>query len=136
MPFDRSKYPANWEAIRTRILGRADGCCECSGQCGDVHDGGRCNVPNSATIQRDPKRPAQWVKHHGCSLCLGGDPECRSVRVVLTCAHLDHDKGDDESRIIAACQRCHFLIDKAQHIENARKTRMRRKAIGFLRGVL
>ncbi len=94
MPFDKKLYPADWNAIRARILDRSDGCCECRGACGSAHDGGRCNVPNYAVIKRDPKQPARWEIHRGCS-----------------------------------------LSDKAQHMRNARATRMSRKAVGTLRGV-
>jgi len=140
MPFDRSKYPANWRKIRESILYRADNRCECRGVCGDSHDGGRCNVPNHAVIKRDPKRPAQWEEHHGCSLCLGGDPECSSrlVRVVLTIAHYpDRNPSNcSEMNLLCLCQRCHLRIDHVQHVRNARATRMKRKAAGTLRGIL
>lgn len=138
MPCDYSQYPANWRKIRESILRRAGERCECSGQCGDAHNGGRCNVPNGATVQRNPKQPAQWQEHHGCSLCLGGDPECRSIRVVLTIAHYPDPTPSNcaEFNLWAFCQRCHLRVDHVQHVRNARATRMKRKAVGHLRGVL
>ena len=137
MPFDKKLYPADWNAIRARILDRSDGCCECRGACGSAHDGGRCNVPNYAVIKRDPKKLARWEIHSGCSLCLGGDSECKTTHVVLTIAHYpDRTPSNcDEGNLLTLCQRCHLLADKAQHMRNARATRMSRKAVGTLRGV-
>jgi hypothetical protein len=137
MPVDYKLYPANWEQIRSRILTRDGHRCACAGQCGDSHDGGRCNVPNGATIQRDPECPARWVEHRGCSLCLGGDPECRSIKVVLTIAHYPDPTPSNcsDENLFAGCQRCHNLIDLPMRREHARATRMARKAVGYLRGV-
>lgn len=137
MPFDRRLYPSNWEQIRARILARDEHRCACLGQCGDAHDGGRCNVPNHAVIVRDERNPAAWARHVGCSLCLGGDPECRSIKVVLTIAHYPDPTPSNcaDENLRALCNRCHLLTDKAQHIRNTRITRMGRKAIGMLPGM-
>jgi hypothetical protein len=138
MPFDRKLYPADWEQIRARVLDRANGCCECSGQCGNAHEGDRCNIPNYAIIKRDCRQPARWEIHGGCSLCLGGDPECKTIQVVLTVAHYPDPTPSncDERNLLALCQRCHNLVDMPMRREHARVTRMARKAIGTLRGVL
>jgi hypothetical protein len=40
----------------------------------------------------------------------------RSTYVVLACAHLDHDPGNnDPVNLAALCQRCHMLHDAAEH---------------------
>lgn len=42
-------------------------------------------------------------------------------KVVLTIAHLDHDKHNHEvrlDRLKALCQRCHLKYDLRRHIEN------------------
>jgi len=136
MPMDRAKYPADWPAISAAIRARAGDRCECTGECDGAHDGGRCGAPNGATIVRNPARPAQWREHAGCSLCLGGDPECRSVRVVLTVAHLDHGTTNHApENLLALCQRCHLRLDRFQHGANARATRRRGRAVGELPGV-
>lgn len=136
MPFDRKKYPANWRDISRTIRERANGRCECTGQCGDEHPPAGCCAPNGETILRDADAPERWSLHGGCSLCLGGDPECRPVRVVLTVAHLDHDTtNNDPENLRAFCQRCHLRYDRALHAKNARATRMSRKAVGTLRGI-
>jgi hypothetical protein len=136
MPMDQTKYPANWREVSRAIRERAGQRCECTGECGDEHTGQRCNAPNGETIRRDDRQPARWSLHGGCSLCLGGDPECRPVKVVLTVAHLDHDPSHaDPARLRALCQRCHLRLDRHQHAANAHATRRARKAVGELPGV-
>ncbi|RYD24470.1 MAG: hypothetical protein EOP89_11380 [Lysobacteraceae bacterium] len=40
----------------------------------------------------------------------------RTTYVVLACAHLDHDPGNNQPANLAAlCQRCHMLHDAAEH---------------------
>lgn len=143
MPFDRSKYPANWREIRARILARAGNACECSGECGDAHDGGRCNASNGVWIVRHETHPRRWRTRDDVetTMCEDGCGGIRGyegrlpVKVVLTCAHLDRDTSADESRIRAFCQRCHLLYDKTQHASTARRNRFTRNAAGTLRGI-
>ena len=98
MPFDRSKYPDDWEEISKHIrFERANGKCEGS-----------------------PKYPdckAEHGKQH---------PETGS-KVVLTVAHLDHDTINNEhGNLKAMCQRCHLTYDAKFHAQNARKTRFKK----------
>jgi hypothetical protein len=92
-PENAHRYPSNWREISARIrFVRAGGRCECSGQCGLAHPGGRC--------------PALHDQAH---------PETGS-EVCLTTAHLNHTPEDvRESNLLAACQRCHLRIDAAHH---------------------
>lgn len=108
MPWDRSKYPPEWDQFSARIrFGRAAGRCECEGECGlhRTHPGPRrCTETNGA--------PATWARG----------------KIMLTVAHLcdcappcaidDHVK--------ACCQRCHLRIDVPLHVRNASSTRRRR----------
>lgn len=128
--------PKEWRAIRERILERADHRCECRGECGMAHqpneapeDYDRCSVPHGATIVRTTvANLSMWTKHDGCSLCLGGDPECRPVRVILTTAHLDHDPtNNDDANLRAFCQLCHLRYDRHEHARNAASTRARKR---------
>jgi hypothetical protein len=42
--------------------------------------------------------------------------DVQSTYVVLACAHLDHDPGNnDPANLAALCQRCHMLHDMAEH---------------------
>lgn len=117
MPWDRDRYPENWEAISRAVKQRAGWRCQW------------CGVAHNAIGWRDGAgvfTPAT-VAPHGFKL----------IRIVLTTAHLGaphedgrpgdkHDKHDVRDYNLAAlCQRCHLLYDLADHIANARRTRER-----------
>ena len=118
MPMDRKRYPKAWPAISRRICLRAEGRCECAGECG---------------------------KHAGPCPARHGDPLVRSgYFVVLTTAHLWRGpcrahaeagiKCDDDSHLKAMCQSCHLNYDMPQHVANARASRRAKKASGDLFG--
>ena len=98
MPFDRSKYPDDWEEISQRIrFERANSQCEGS-----------------------PIYPDCCAKHGELHPVTGS-------KVVLTVAHLDHDtSNNDENNLRAMCQRCHLTYDAKFHAQNARRTRYKR----------
>lgn len=103
-PENRARYPADWQQISHRIrFVRAEGRCECHGECGQDH-GGRCQALHS-----EPH------------------PITGSI-VVLTTAHRHHaeieDCGDDD--LFAACQRCHNAYDRPMRQINAAATRARK----------
>jgi 5-methylcytosine-specific restriction endonuclease McrA len=120
MTFRAERYPKNWPAIRATIRERAGDQCECTGQCGDAHDGGRCAAPNGETITRDPRTPARWRSHTCGSLCTVED--CGASRVVITVAHVDHDESNNEpGNLLALCQRCHLRMDAADNAARRRE---------------
>ncbi len=137
-PENRDRYPKDWKAISERIrFGRARGRCECSGQCGGAHSGGRCFAPHLATIARKTSDPAVW-EYEGLvdffdglttintgGLCEGTPTwQMPPVKVVLTVAHLDHTPENcDDSNLLALCQRCHLRMDRDHHAETRRRTR-------------
>lgn len=90
MPIDYSEYPPNWlTEIRPAIMERAGGRCEGS--------------------PRFPQCRATNYEPHPVT----------GSRVVLTTAHMDHDKtNNDYTNLRALCQRCHLHHDLKQHIEN------------------
>lgn len=93
MPINYKEYPANWLEIRSRILKRANHCCE------------ECSIANYT------------IKPNG-------------TKVVLTIAHLDHDKSNFEitdDRLKALCQKCHLAYDLGRHTENRKYGRNFRK---------
>lgn len=92
-PENAHRYPRNWREISAQIrFIRAGGRCECSGQCGQTHLGGRC--------------PALHDQPH---------PDTGSL-VGLTTAHLNHTPEDvAEDNLLAACQRCHLRLDAGHH---------------------
>lgn len=102
-PENRDRYPADWLEISRRIrFERAQGRCECAGECGVDHKG-RCRA------------------EHGKPSPMTGK------RVVLTTAHLNHAPEQcDDANLKAMCQRCHLRYDAALHAETARRTRFRR----------
>lgn len=54
----------------------------------------------------------------------------RTTYVVLACAHLDHDPGNNAPANLAAlCQRCHMLHDAAEHRWQRWWNAFRRRAI-------
>jgi hypothetical protein len=102
---NRARYPKNWKAISTRIrFERADGRCECEGECGRHERGERC--------------AARHGRRH---------PVTHSI-VVLTVAHLDHTpENSDDENLRAMCQRCHLAYDADHHAENAARRREDRR---------
>ncbi len=102
MPISKAnaaRYPANWKEISHRIrFVRAEGRCECQGECGDDH-GGRCEA------------------RHGHAHPVTGS------LVVLTCAHRNHVPEEcEDSNLFAACARCHLKYDRHHHAANAKRT--------------
>lgn len=59
-----------------------------------------------------------------CEWCMAENAQPHPVtgsRVVLTVAHIDHDKKNNSFFNLAAlCQRCHLNHDRHQHAENRR----------------
>lgn len=124
MTFKTHRYPKDWKAIRASIMARAGDTCECTGQCGDAHEDGRCAAPHLAIVKRRERTPAVWWLHDGCTLCAAGDPTCRPVKIILTVAHVDHDEQNNDPRnLLALCQRCHLVMDGANNVARKRERR-------------
>ena len=125
----RKFYGKEWrKVVRPRIIARARNHCE------------RCGKPNGAHVQTisEAMGPAQnrlyfmwwrrpghapgnvWI-NHAAKVCqsIHLPPGLRSVRVVLTVAHLNHVAGDDRDENLAAlCQWCHLVNDLRHHAES------------------
>lgn len=114
-------YPPDWSEISERIRhDRADDRCECEGECGDWHAGGRCGAPNGREIRRERAHPARWKLELDVVPWHTGYRE--ASRVVLTVAHLDGDpRNNEETNLRAMCQRCHLVLDRDQHAESRRR---------------
>lgn len=114
MAFKPSLYPQNWQELRTQTLTRAENLCECRGECGSEHEGERCSAPNGLWIVRYRKHPAFWRTPgllRRTELLSYEAP----IKVILTCAHLCHQKScADLSHLRALCQRCHLLLDRCE----------------------
>ena len=138
MPIDYKNYPKNWKTeIRPRILERANNCCEF------------CKVPNYALINRGKYKGIDCYQDmHGNIFnakngekigedYLGSLENPRATKVILTIAHLDHDKENNEvldERLKALCQRCHLGYDMEKHKKNRRETLNKRKGLSDLFG--
>lgn len=99
MPFDRKRYPTNWEEFSRHIrFDIAQGRCQCTGECG-------LHPPNP-----NPRRCIE--KHASKAMWAAG-------RIILTVAHLCdcNPPCAIDNHVKAMCQRCH---------KNNRKTRERR----------
>ena len=92
-PENRARYPKDWKAISERIrFGRAEGRCECVGECGLTH----------SYEDWEARCPA-----------INGEPNPDTgSKVVLTVAHLDHTPENcEDGNLKAMCQRCHNRYD-------------------------
>jgi hypothetical protein len=108
MPINYQEYPPNWKEIRARILERDQNKCKF------------CDVPNNAFIYRPYKKRKEWRLmpdgHEADAMVFDG---IKFTKIVLTIAHLDHDKLNHDvkdERLAALCQRCHLLYDLDRHI--------------------
>lgn len=123
MPCDYKKYPANWKTeIRPAILERDGNCCKF------------CGVENNRLIHRHGKGINDWQYWpegmESEAWTLDGK---KSVKIVLTIMHLDHDiTNNDYSNLAAGCQKCHLNYDKENHIKNSRETRNKNKKLQSL----
>lgn len=99
MPINYKDYPENWkDEIRPAILKREGNKCKF------------CGVPNRVEIIREngvdwlivDEFEKDWAKRHGIKV----------IKVVLTIAHLDQDRNNNNYNNLAAlCQRCHLRHD-------------------------
>jgi hypothetical protein len=104
-PMNRANYPPNWEELSHFVrVIRARGYCE-----------GSPAYPN-------------------CKARSGHNHPVTGSYVILTTAHMDHDKtNNDLSNLRALCQRCHLTHDLAYHTANrAANQRARLVAAGQL----
>lgn len=104
-PENRKRYPPDWPQISARIrFERAEGRCECEGECRRAHQG-RCTAVHD-----------------------GPHPETGS-KVGLTVAHLDHTPENcDLVNLKAMCQACHLSYDAEHHAQTAARTREAERA--------
>lgn len=124
-PENRDRYPKGWPAISRRIrFERAEGRCECTGQCGIDHEDEALDLDISEMAFAPEAR---------CQAVHGEQHPVTGSKVILTVMHLNHDPEDcSEENLLAGCQRCHLRYDAKHHARNARETIRRRKAAGDL----
>lgn len=101
-PENKARYPKDWPEISEFVrFVRAEGRCECEGECGrGTHGDQRC--PN----------------RHGEPAYGTGS------KVILTTAHLNHTPEDCRlCNLKAMCNGCHLHYDKDHHRQTAAATR-------------
>ena len=111
---NRWLYPIDWDQVSRAIrFDRAQARCE------------RCRRPHLRHVAHlgDGRwwdaEARLWRSERGRR--VAGRPPVvlngvRTTYVVLACAHLDHDPGNNAAANLAAlCQRCHMLHDAAEH---------------------
>lgn len=128
----RALYPADWPAISRRIrFDVAGGRCQ------------RCNRPHLARVLCLPDGrwedfdARRWYDGNGAVVAapsvLEVDRSGHVTKVVLTCAHIEHDPSrNDDADLAAWCGRCHLLHDAPHHRAQRRLTYRLRSAIGDL----
>lgn len=110
MPFDPSRYPANWKTeIVPRIKERDGHCCKfCGIQDGLI--GWRFKSGNFYT-QKQIDADIRKAEHEPDLWQVLRKP---AFKIILTVAHLDHKLVNHEDDNLAAlCQRCHLNYDRA-----------------------
>ncbi|WP_312490450.1 hypothetical protein [Sphingomonas sp.] len=124
---NRWLYPIDWPQVSAAIrFDRAGGRCE---QCRRPH---LARVAHLGDGRWWDAAAGCWRSPRGRRITVRQVPiaQVRLTRVVLACAHLDHDPGNNEPRNLAAlCQRCHMIHDAAEHRWQRWWTRFRRRAI-------
>jgi len=129
MPTDMTRYPAEWPAIRGRILARAANFCERCGIANGVYratwddqDG-----PGESHYRYAEKHFGAW---YGWNEDDADDADLLSnkpARIVLTIAHI-HDPDPmncADDNLQALCQRCHNRLDAPMRARHAAETRRR-----------
>jgi 5-methylcytosine-specific restriction endonuclease McrA len=130
-PSLRCLYPDDWSEISRRIrFVRARGRCEA------------CRRPHGLTVYTLPDgrwydaAAQHWISARGERIdrpSIVAWMAGRFVRVVLACAHLDHDpENSSDANLMSLCQRCHLIHDSPHHLVQRRITFRARSAIGDL----
>ena len=129
----KALYPANWREISLSIRARAGQCCE---QCGvpNYEIGARAGgkwwkaEPKGSEDHDHPRAGEDFP-------CRNGDEVqwLRTIRIILTVAHLDHDPRNCKPENLRAwCQRCHNLYDASMRRAGTRKRAHEARASGDL----
>lgn len=129
---DQRDYPGGslrspeWLAIRARILEREQHRCKV------------CRVPDRVIIWRDAETSTfmdseGWIRDRDTGEAIRLEmfrdlyPWIRQTKVILTVAHLDHDKRNNaDANLAALCQLHHLRLDRPRHVERRRLNRLRK----------
>lgn len=137
-PENRNRYPADWPEISARVRADAHDLCEW------------CGVVNKSWIRRGTARDGRALYRYagqsahddgfdaedGMPVPDTSEDTCdwgRTVQVVLTVAHLDHQPENcARENLKALCQRCHNRHDAPARRQGTWKRRRAAAAMGDL----
>lgn len=127
-PENRWLYPIDWEQLSATVrFKRAGSRCE---RCARPHLRRIAHLGDGRWWDADA---GHWRSPRGRRTSPKGGLALSSIRttkVVLACAHLDHDPGNSTlANLAALCQRCHLLHDAAEHRWQRWWNRFRHRAI-------
>ena len=127
-PENRWLYPIDWSQLSAVIrFDRAGARCE---QCARPHLRRVAHLGDGRWWDADAET---WRSARGRAIRARDQSILAAVRstyVVLACAHLDHDPGNNAPANLAAlCQRCHLIHDAAEHRWQRWWNRFRRRAL-------
>ena len=112
-PEHRRLYPFDWRQLSASVrFRRAKGRCE---RCARPHGEIVTHLGDGRWWDADE---TVWRNGKGRRLTklpplLAWDAELPRTRVILACAHLDHDPTNNDGRnLLALCQRCHLEHDR------------------------
>jgi len=103
--------PADWPELRAKVLERAEHCCEhCGIAQGALYQAGEVELISPADVAQ-----ARLLPGDVAPMAPASAP--RLARVVLTVAHLRHDRADrDMDYMQALCQKCHLAFDAEDRV--------------------
>ena len=110
MPINYKDYHPKWSLIRKLVLKRDNYCCKW------------CGAPQYAFIYRTKKDKESKEWNYAPEGHMVDEMEgfgYKVTKIILTVAHLDHDKTNNRFWNLAAlCQKCHLNHDRKQHALN------------------
>ena len=114
MPIDYTQYHPKWHLIIRLVRKRDGNCCKW------------CGVANGAVGKRSKGQfrlltpsECEMLRYPGWRTDAGHIKALGFTKIILTVAHLDHNKNNNHfSNLAALCQRCHLGHDIQQHTAN------------------
>lgn len=111
-PENRKRYPPDWAEIREARRKATGDRCE------------RCGVANHVTGYRDEEGEFHRTGANVIEVWLDSGERFKTIRIVLTLAHLDHQPEHCEpENLQLLCQKCHLDHDRAHHAQSRHDTR-------------
>jgi hypothetical protein len=120
-PENKARYPQNWKSeIVPRIRARSGDRCECTGQCGRIHNRRQELAPGEP--------PPRCNRQNGMPI-----DEIEGPKIVLTVMHLDHQPENcADDNLLHGCQGCHLRYDAPRKQADMRARRHAQRASGDL----